>query len=116
MAHSGTPRSGVWTPAARGDDPIDFARRSRLVRSARRAARLEGLASNWGHTINFPFAVLVGVYAGSFAYLYLRCRDHLPLQKYLSNHAFFLAPLNFLFTFFVTGRQSAIFETKSVPG
>jgi beta-hydroxylase len=84
--------------------------------SARCAARPKGLASKRGHTINYPFSVLVAVYAGCFAYLYLRCRDHLAFQKYLSNHAFFLAPLNFLFTFFVVGRQGAVFETKSVPG
>jgi beta-hydroxylase len=77
---------------------------------------LRGPASSWGHTINYPFAVLVALYTGCFAYLYLRCRDHLAFQKYLSNHAFFLAPLNFLFTFFVAGRQCAVFETKSVPG
>jgi beta-hydroxylase len=66
--------------------------------------------------INYQFAALGAAYAGSFSYLYLRCRDRLPFNKYLSNHVFFLAPLNFLFTFFVVGRRGVIFEAKSVPG
>jgi beta-hydroxylase len=66
--------------------------------------------------INYPFAIVVIVYIGSFTYLYLRCRDRLPLHKYLSNHVLLLAPLNFLFTFFTAGRQGAVFETRSVPG
>ena len=65
---------------------------------------------------NVPFAIIVIVYAGSFAYLYLRCSDRLPFQKYLSNHVLLFAPLNFLFTFFTVGRQGAVFETKTVPG
>jgi len=65
---------------------------------------------------NYPFAAIVLIYVGSFAYLYLRCNDHLPLHKYLSNHVLLLAPLNFLFTFFTFGRPSAVFEPKSVPG
>jgi beta-hydroxylase len=68
------------------------------------------------NVINYPFAALVGVYASSFAYLYLRCKDRLPFQKYLSNHVLFLAPLNFLFTFFTAGRPAAVFEPTSVPG
>ena len=66
--------------------------------------------------INYPFAALVFVYVGSFAYLYLRCRDHLPFHKYLSNHALLFAPLNFLFTYFVVGRPAPVFEAASVPG
>ena len=66
--------------------------------------------------ISYPFAVLVIVYAGSFACLYWRCRDHLPFQKYLSNHVLLFAPLNFLFTFFVKGRQAATFSPSTVPG
>jgi beta-hydroxylase len=66
--------------------------------------------------INYPFAILVIVYVGSFSYLYLRCRDRLPFHKYLSNHVLLYAPLNFLFTFFTIGRSGAVFETKSVPG
>jgi beta-hydroxylase len=67
-------------------------------------------------SVNYPFAALVAVYAGSFAYLYQRCQDHLPLKKYLSNHVLLFAPLNFLFTFFTHGRQAAVFEPKIVPG
>ncbi len=66
--------------------------------------------------INYPFAIIILIYAGSFAYLYLRCRDRLPLHKYLSNHVLLLAPLNFLFTFFTVGRQGAVFATNTVPG
>jgi beta-hydroxylase len=66
--------------------------------------------------INYPFAVVATVYAGSFGYLYHRCRDHLPFHKYLSNHALLLAPLNFLFTFFTVGRQTPVFDSKCVPG
>jgi beta-hydroxylase len=66
--------------------------------------------------ISYKFAAWVLIYSGSFAYLYLRCRDHLPFHKYLSNHVLLLAPLNFLFTYFTVGRQTAEFETKSVPG
>ena len=66
--------------------------------------------------INYPFAIIAVIYVGSFTYLYLRCRDHLPFHKYLSNHVLLLAPLNFLFTYFTAGRQGAVFETKSVPG
>jgi beta-hydroxylase len=66
--------------------------------------------------VKYPFLILIIVYAGSFAYLYLRCRDHLALHKYLSNHVLLLAPLNFLFTFFVTGRPSPVLAPQSVPG
>jgi beta-hydroxylase len=66
--------------------------------------------------VNYPFAALIVVYLTSFTYLYLRCSDHLPLQKYLSNHVLLLAPLNFLFTFFITGPKVAVFPTSSVPG
>jgi beta-hydroxylase len=67
-------------------------------------------------SINYPFAALLTIYAGSFAYLYQRCRDRLPFKKYLSNHVLLFAPLNFLFTFFTHGRQAAVFDTKIVPG
>jgi beta-hydroxylase len=66
--------------------------------------------------INYPFAVVTAVYAGSFGYLYHRCQDHLPFHKYLSNHALWLAPLNFLFTFFTVGPQTPVFDTKCAPG
>jgi beta-hydroxylase len=66
--------------------------------------------------INYEFTVLVVIYVGSFAYLYLRCSDHLPFHKYLSNHALLFAPLNFLFTYFTIGPRTAVFDTKSVPG
>ena len=66
--------------------------------------------------IKYEFAFVLVIYAGSFAYLYLRCMDHLPFHKYLSNHFLLFAPLNFLFTFFTVGRQGAVFDTKSVPG
>ena len=36
--------------------------------------------------VNYAFGALGVVYAGSFAYLYLRCRDRLAFNKYLSNH------------------------------
>jgi beta-hydroxylase len=80
-------------------------------------AKASDAPKRWGRSVkNYPFAIVVIVYIGSFTYLYLRCKDHLPLHKYLSNHVLLLAPLNFLFTFFTTGRQAAVFETKSVPG
>src|SRR5262245_66685483 len=66
--------------------------------------------------INYPFAILVIVYVGSFSYLYLRCRDRLPFHKYLSNHVLLYSPLNFLFIYFTIGRPGAVFERKSVPG
>jgi beta-hydroxylase len=66
--------------------------------------------------IKYPFVVLIVIYAGSFTYLYARCRDHLPAHKYLSNHVLLLAPLNFLFTFFIVGRPAAVLAPKSVPG
>jgi beta-hydroxylase len=56
------------------------------------------------------------IYIGSFAYLYLRCKDRLPFHKYLSNHVLLFAPLNFLFTFFTIGRQGAVFAANTVPG
>src|SRR5215467_10895530 len=65
---------------------------------------------------NYSFAAIVLIYVGSFAYLYLRCNDRLPLRDYLSNHVLLYAPLNFLLTFFTFGRPSAVFEPKSVPG
>jgi beta-hydroxylase len=66
--------------------------------------------------MKYQFAALIAVYAGSFSYVYLRCRDRLPLKKYFSNHVLLFAPLNFLFTFFTFGRQAAVFETNTVPG
>jgi beta-hydroxylase len=66
--------------------------------------------------VSYPFAVLVIVYAGSFAYLYLRCKDHLPLHKYLSNHVLLFAPLNFLFTYFMKGGPAPVFAANTVPG
>jgi beta-hydroxylase len=66
--------------------------------------------------INYPFAIVVIIYIGSFAYLYLRCKDRLPFHKYLSNHVLLFAPLNFLFTFFTIGRQGAVFAANTVPG
>lgn len=66
--------------------------------------------------INYPFLVVATVYAGSFGYLHCRYRDRLPFHKYLSNHAFLLAPVNFLFTFFTVGRQTPVFDTICVPG
>jgi beta-hydroxylase len=66
--------------------------------------------------INYPFAIVVIIYIGSFAYLYLRCKDRLPFHKYLSNHVLLFAPLNFLFTFFTVGRQGAVFAANTVPG
>jgi beta-hydroxylase len=66
--------------------------------------------------VSYPFAAIIPFYAGSFAYLYLRCNAHLPLKKYLSNHVLLFAPLNFLFTYFTVGKQSAVFDPKIVPG
>ena len=48
--------------------------------------------------INYPFAAIAAVYVGSFAYLYQRCNDRLPLHKYFSNHVLLLAPLMLWFT------------------
>jgi beta-hydroxylase len=66
--------------------------------------------------VNYAFGALGVVYAGSFAYLYLRCRDRLALNKYLSNHVLLFAPLNFLFTFFIRGQKSSVYDARSVPG
>jgi beta-hydroxylase len=66
--------------------------------------------------VNYAFGALGVAYAASFAYLYLRCKDRLPLQKYLSNHVLLFAPLNFLFTFFIRGRKSSVYDARSVPG
>jgi beta-hydroxylase len=66
--------------------------------------------------MKYQFAVLIIAYAGSFAYIYSRHNDHLPLKKYLSNHVLLCAPLNFLFTFFTVGEQKAVFATNTVPG
>lgn len=60
--------------------------------------------------------IIAVVYVGAFSCLYLRCRDHLPLHKYLSNHVLLLAPLNFLLTFGQKGWPKAVFETNTVPG
>lgn len=62
------------------------------------------------------FVALGVIYVGSFTYLYMRCNDRLPMHKYFSNHVLLLAPLNFLFTFFIKGPKKAIFDAKSVPG
>jgi beta-hydroxylase len=66
--------------------------------------------------VDYAFAALGAVYASSFGYLYWRCNDRLPFRKYLSNHVLMLAPLNFLFTFFIRGRKSSVFDPRSVPG
>jgi len=66
--------------------------------------------------VNYAFGALGAAYVVSFSYLYLRCRDRLPFKKYLSNHVLFLAPLNFLFTFFIRGRKSSVFDPATVPG
>ena len=66
--------------------------------------------------VSYPFAAIIVIYAGSFACLYLRCRDHLPLKKYLSNHVLLFAPLNFLFTYFTVGKRAAVFDPRIVPG
>jgi beta-hydroxylase len=47
----------------------------------------------------------------------LRCRDHLPLTKYLSNHALLLSPLNFVFAVFSRGAgRTPVFAPSIVPG
>jgi beta-hydroxylase len=66
--------------------------------------------------MKYQFAVLVGIYAVSFTYIFHRYRDHLPLKRYLSNHVLLLAPLNFLCTYFTVGEQKAVFTTNTVPG
>ena len=66
--------------------------------------------------LNYVFGAVGVAYAGSFTYLYLRCKDRLAFHKYLSNHVLMLAPLNFLFTFFIRGRKSSVFDARSVPG
>jgi beta-hydroxylase len=56
-------------------------------------------------------------YLVAFSYLYFRCRDHLSLTKYLSNHALLLAPLNFVFAFFARGGgRRPVFAPSIVPG
>jgi beta-hydroxylase len=67
-------------------------------------------------TMKYQFAALIIAYAGSFAYIYHRYNDHLPLNKDLSNHVLLFAPLNFLFTYFTVGEQKAVFATIAVPG
>jgi beta-hydroxylase len=66
--------------------------------------------------MKYQFAVLLAVYAGTFAYIIHRYKDHLPLKKYLSNHVLLFAPLNFLFTYFTVGPQKAVFAASTVPG
>ena len=66
--------------------------------------------------MKYEFALLILIYAGSFIYLFRRYSDHLPLQKYLSNHALLFAPLNFMFTFFAAGPRGAVLDPRSVPG
>jgi beta-hydroxylase len=66
--------------------------------------------------MNYQFAVLFAVYAGTFAYILRRYNDRLPLKKYLSNHVLMYAPVNFLFTFFTSGPQKAVYAANSVPG
>jgi beta-hydroxylase len=66
--------------------------------------------------MKYQFAVLVILYAGSFAYIVHRYKDHLPLKKYVSNHVLLLAPLNFLFTFFTVGSQKPVYAANTVPG
>jgi beta-hydroxylase len=66
--------------------------------------------------VKYPFIALLVLYAGTFACIYARCRDHLPLKKYLSNHVLLLAPLNFLFTFFTAGRIAPVLAPSTVPG
>jgi beta-hydroxylase len=66
--------------------------------------------------VNYAFGALGVVYAGSFAYLYLRCKDRLAFGKYLSNYVLLFAPLNFLFTFFIRGQKSSVYDARSVPG
>jgi beta-hydroxylase len=65
-------------------------------------------------------SLLVGIgltYLLCFSYLYWRCRDRLPLSKYLSNHALFLSPLNFVFTVFSRGAgRKPVFAPAIVPG
>ena len=66
--------------------------------------------------VNYAFGALGAIYAGSFAYLYLRCKDRLAFGKYFSNHVLLFAPLNFLFTFFIRGQKSSVYDARSVPG
>ncbi|HEY2530871.1 MAG TPA: aspartyl/asparaginyl beta-hydroxylase domain-containing protein [Xanthobacteraceae bacterium] len=66
--------------------------------------------------MKYQFAVLVAVYAGSFAYIFRRYKDHLPLKRYFSNHVLLFAPVNFLCTYFTVGKQKAVFATDTVPG
>src|SRR5687767_5927202 len=62
--------------------------------------------------------VCVGLtYFLSFSFLYSRYHDRLPLTKYLSNHALFLSPLNFVFTFFSRGAgRKPVFAPSIIPG
>jgi beta-hydroxylase len=66
--------------------------------------------------MKYQFAILAVLYAGTFCYIYMRYKDHLPLGKYLSNHVLLLAPLNFIFTYFTFGQQKAVFDARTVPG
>lgn len=60
--------------------------------------------------------LVVSIYAVSFGFLYFRCRDRLRLSRYFSNHYFWLAPLNFVLTFFYRDRTTAVFAPETVPG
>lgn len=66
--------------------------------------------------MKWQFAAFLGVYAGTFAYVYMRYADRLAFHKYLSNHVLLFAPLNFMFTFFARGKPAATFRSDSVPG
>jgi beta-hydroxylase len=74
------------------------------------------IVSEWVIIMKYQFAILAIAYAGSFAYIYHRYNDHLPLKKYLSNHVLLFAPVNFLFTYFAVGERKAVFATATVPG
>lgn len=66
--------------------------------------------------LTYRFTLFIFVYAVAFTCLYLRCKDRLPFTKYLSNHFLFLSPVNFILTYSSKGRQTAVLETKTVPG
>ena len=66
--------------------------------------------------VNCAFGALGVVYAGSFAYLYLRCRDRLAFNKYLSNHVLMFAPPEFPVHVLHQGAEVIGVRRESFPG
>jgi beta-hydroxylase len=81
-------------------------------------ANREGRVRNSESRMVAGILIAIGaVYLISFGYYWWRSSERLALSKYLSNHAFFLAPLNFVLLFFARGRgRKPVFDPTTVPG